>query len=264
MAMERLFHEPDAVLPAMKPEEARACVDAIKAHDSELRRELMSLYERRGWVALGYTSLRECMVNEFGQSQAYLYRQLEAAHTERAVSPMGETSQIPERQLRPLTTFRSDPGLQRETWQAIQETAPERGVTAKHSASVVQAVRDAIDEGIEPREALNHVIETHRLPRPVEAELLAHETGLLVVGSDGRYHDGSSDADKAVIANEQRQRFAFFSALETLSEIPESPMAFAKCIRPDQYYRIEESLDLAVEWLTKFQAAWSVISESPV
>lgn len=66
------------------------------------------------------------MVKEFGNSQAYLYRQLEAAQTEKVISPMGE-KQIPERQLRPLVTLRDDPEKQREAWTRAVETAPNEG-----------------------------------------------------------------------------------------------------------------------------------------
>jgi hypothetical protein len=82
------------------------------------------LYEREGWSALGYQSWRECVVAEFKQGQAYLYRQLKAAQTEKVISPKGENS-IPEKQLRPLTKLKGDPEAQREAWQKAVETAPD-------------------------------------------------------------------------------------------------------------------------------------------
>lgn len=61
--------------------------------------------------------------------QSYLYRQLEAAKTEKVISPIGE-KEIPESVLRPLTSL--PPDQQREVFQKAVETAPEGKVTAKH------------------------------------------------------------------------------------------------------------------------------------
>ena len=91
------------------------------------------MYEREGWKALGYDSWRACVASEFKQSQAYLYRQLEAAQTERAISPIGE-KQIPESHLRPLTHL--EPSEQKEVWDKAVKTAPEGKVTAKHVEEV--------------------------------------------------------------------------------------------------------------------------------
>ena len=42
---------------------------------------------QRVWQALGYASWRECVTAEFGDSKAYLYRQLTAAVIERELVP---------------------------------------------------------------------------------------------------------------------------------------------------------------------------------
>lgn len=78
-------------------------------------------------------SWRECVTAEFKQGQAYLYRQLEAAQTERNISTIVEkTDSIPESQLQPLTKLRNDPEKQREAWQQAVDTAPDGKVTAAH------------------------------------------------------------------------------------------------------------------------------------
>ena len=59
--------------------EARECVEKINTNMSNVRALVLDLYEREGWAALGYPSWRDCVVAEFKNSQAYLYRQLEAA-----------------------------------------------------------------------------------------------------------------------------------------------------------------------------------------
>jgi modification methylase len=87
--------------------EARACVVAINAHLNGARQLLLDLYEREGWRALGYASWRECVTVEFQQSQAHLYRQLEAAQLQRElaaqISPAGEIlPSLAERHLRDI------------------------------------------------------------------------------------------------------------------------------------------------------------------
>jgi hypothetical protein len=117
--------------------EARECVNKINANFANVRSLILELYEREGWSALGYESWRECVTKEFDSSQAYLYRQLEAAQTEKVISPMGE-KEIPERQLRPLTKLKDNPSQQREAWQQAVDTAPEGKVTAAIVAKVVK------------------------------------------------------------------------------------------------------------------------------
>jgi hypothetical protein len=127
------------VVPLMTTDEARACVTSINSHMNSARAELLRLYEGRGWAALGYASWRECVATEFAKSQAYLYRQLEAAEIEQRISPMGEIGAVSERQLRPLA--RLTPIEQPAAWQRAQEIAAEDGerLTSRH---VEQAVRE--------------------------------------------------------------------------------------------------------------------------
>jgi len=75
-----------ASVTLMTREEARACVVAIRHHLDAARGQLLDLYQRQGWRALGYPSWRECAVAEFGQSQATLYRLLTAAEVDRNFS----------------------------------------------------------------------------------------------------------------------------------------------------------------------------------
>jgi hypothetical protein len=70
----------------MTAEEARACVEWVRAGIEQMRRDLLELREREGWKALGYPSWRACAVVEFGVSLATVYRQLEAAAIERDLS----------------------------------------------------------------------------------------------------------------------------------------------------------------------------------
>ena len=70
----------------MNPEEARTAADAIKRGMNNLRAQLLVFCEREGWKALNYSSWLECVKTEFGQSKAYLYRQLEAAQIEQRIT----------------------------------------------------------------------------------------------------------------------------------------------------------------------------------
>ncbi len=81
--------------------QARALVERIRTQLDSTRGLLLELYEGQGWCALGYDSWRACVVAEFSQSQAHLYRQLQAARTEREISPIGETP-LPEWHLRQI------------------------------------------------------------------------------------------------------------------------------------------------------------------
>lgn len=126
--------------------EARECADKINANMNNVRGLVLELYEREGWTALGYGSWRECVTAEFKSGQAYLYRQLEAAQTERNISTIVEnTNSIPESQLQPLTKLRDNPDQQREAWQRAVETAPESGITAAH-------VKEVVDEMLQENE----------------------------------------------------------------------------------------------------------------
>lgn len=119
--------------------EAREVVDKINANMNNVRYLVLDLYEREGWSALGYKSWRECVTAEFKNSQAYLYRQLEAAQAEKVISPIGE-NEIPESQLRPLTKLRDNPDQQRQAWQKAVETAPDGKITAAHVSKVVKEI----------------------------------------------------------------------------------------------------------------------------
>jgi uncharacterized protein YccT (UPF0319 family) len=65
-------------------------------------------------------------------------RQLEAAQTEKVISPIGEKKEIPESQLRPLTKLRDNPEAQKEAWQKAVDTAPDGKVTAAHVQKIVR------------------------------------------------------------------------------------------------------------------------------
>lgn len=124
----------------MGRDEAQALVTRIKRNLDGMRVDLLELYEREGWKALGYPSWRECAVAEFGASAATLYRQLEAAEIERDVRG-GDFSQvektIPTVQLQAVKDL--SPAERRQAFERADELAGERPRTA---ADVRQAAAE--------------------------------------------------------------------------------------------------------------------------
>ncbi len=97
-------------LVAMTADEARACVENIRASYNDMRRNVYNLYMRRGWVALGYDSFQACLEKEFSRSWQHLYRLKKAEEIQVEInshSPMGETIALPERQARVLSVLPS-------------------------------------------------------------------------------------------------------------------------------------------------------------
>lgn len=60
------------VAACMSTEEARQCINEIKTHLNSIRVLLLNLDERRGWAALGYESMRQCLIGEFKLSESRL------------------------------------------------------------------------------------------------------------------------------------------------------------------------------------------------
>lgn len=125
----------------MTLDEARQCVNEIKAGINDVGKKLLQLYEGEGWRVLGYATWRECAQEEFGFKQSHAYRLLEFAEVTRNIefSPMGEKQIMPtaERQIRPLTQL--EPEDQATAWQQAVETAPNGKVTAAHVQQVVKS-----------------------------------------------------------------------------------------------------------------------------
>lgn len=165
---------PAAALVMMTVEEARKRVATINVGMNNIRALLLDFFEREGWRALGYGSWRACVVGEFQQSQAYLYRQLEARLVEENViqiSPMGETAEIgkiPERHLRPLASLPTDE--QRCVWEEVVRTAPNGKITTKHVQAIVDRQKKS---GAAPA--------PQELAAPSEAFDLAYRTMLQII-----------------------------------------------------------------------------------
>jgi hypothetical protein len=147
---------------SMNEVEARECAARIKKGLDSIRVDVFNLYERQGWRALGYSSWRECVSQEFEHSERHLYRLLTAAKVDNNVQQIDPwVKPLPERQARELAVLAPDE--QKLVWQAVKETAPNGEPTAAHVKSLVKVAKEleltrAIDDGsgeMVPWEELN-------------------------------------------------------------------------------------------------------------
>jgi hypothetical protein len=135
----------------MSADEARAVVAQIRGHLEEARRALLDLYEREGYKALGYDSWRACVVAEFGQSAATLYRQLEAAQIERDVrgdsqfeNSQFENRPIPTTHLQPLKDLPSDErGRALNRADELAGDGPRKAAHVEQAAAEIRDLKDA-------------------------------------------------------------------------------------------------------------------------
>lgn len=122
-------------LKLLRRQDARKLADEIKRDIGRVRRNLLKLYEGRGWEALVYSSWRQCVGREFRQAQSHMYRMLDAARIERNISPEHDVSGVRESVLRPLGRLES--GRQAEAWgMAVGEAG---GGDAEPTARVIKA-----------------------------------------------------------------------------------------------------------------------------
>lgn len=126
-------------LQLMSETEARQCIDAIKDRVISIRALLLELESRRGWAALGYSSMSSCMVAEFTKSRPVLVRELKAGRIEKYTLdvPIGT---YPESHFRPLAKLKS-----KQHWKPVLDKAHQLAgdelVTAAH---VTQAVNQLL------------------------------------------------------------------------------------------------------------------------
>ena len=128
----------------MTDEEARAAVDAIKAHVRQARALLLDLYEREGWRALGYGTWEECVTSEFGRSRSYMYRQLAAAKLELEVG--SEVGNHPESHLRAISETLDEDDQMQEAYSRAVASGATTAAEFKRTAMEVWLV-DNLPEG---------------------------------------------------------------------------------------------------------------------
>lgn len=132
------------VIPLMTKAEAGRCVEAIKEHAISLRQLLVELEERRGWEALGYSSMTACMVAEFKNSKPVLVRELKVGRMEKRYLRVPIGTYL-ESQLRPLSQL--EPTRYQEAIEKAHQIARGDRMTAAH---VNQAVRELRSKEVFP------------------------------------------------------------------------------------------------------------------
>jgi len=133
------------VLPDMTKEEAQAKHEQLKGLLNITRSLLLEMRDRKGYIALGFSSFEEYGESEFGYSKSYIHRIATAAHIQNALSPIGD-SEIPEGQLRPLNQI-PDADKQ-DVWNQAIEKAKEEGkkLGARHVEEAVNEYKSKLKE----------------------------------------------------------------------------------------------------------------------
>lgn len=108
---------PTVGVVVMTKDEARACVERIKALSEELAPLLMDLRDREGWRALGYKTWQECLKHEFQLSRQRAHQLINSHIVERVLtslppgpaSTMVDAGKLNERQKRELMPLVREP-----------------------------------------------------------------------------------------------------------------------------------------------------------
>jgi hypothetical protein len=166
-------HQIDVMLSA---EEARQIVKNINGRMEQSRKDLIELYDREGWRALGYSSWGACVKAEFEGSSTALYRQLAAAKIEREVfgdSRIGNP--VPASQLEAVKDLPTD--QKRAAFQRADQLAGAGPRTAKHIAQAAKEIAAPdlpIDFSIVQRRLASHGV------------TLAYKDGMFVTHTEGK------------------------------------------------------------------------------
>jgi hypothetical protein len=139
----------------LTPTEARRLAERVRTRLDGARADILELYERRGWEALGYSSWEDCARAEFQQSYSQVQRQLAAAKVERQLiehqtgstfSPMAKSAALPGLKLGNLkeSHARELGGLEPETSTEVLKRASKGG--AATAAKIREAKREVLAE----------------------------------------------------------------------------------------------------------------------
>jgi hypothetical protein len=187
----RLVAEMMAIQEAMilmSVDEAKECIRRIRNNLESIRYDLLTLHEREGWKALGYSNWRECATNEFGSSQAQVYRLLSEGRTEQAIGvPIGST---PGSHLRELATLDTTEEQKQALARADELAAGDRR-TAGHVQAAVAEVRQVQSK----QESVQLSIPTPA-PRRTDATIMAEIRAILTMASA---HEPRSDGRLSIL-----------------------------------------------------------------
>jgi hypothetical protein len=126
--------------------QARRLCEKIASAVHNLAELLWELRERKGWLALGYSSWNECCETEFKYSKRHANRLIEAKELKEQVGPVGPT--LNERQARELAKVPEEKREQVLEW--ATEKSDGKPLTAaafrKAADEVLEAEPDDVDE----------------------------------------------------------------------------------------------------------------------
>lgn len=125
-------HKNETDLLDMSFEEAQVTHQKLKSIETQMRKLLLEMRDRKGWLALGFESWEQYGELEWGFTRQHLNRLATSAYIQNLVEPIG--SEIPESQLRPLTSVPDDAKI--EIWQQVK---------SGHEKITAKVVQDAVD-----------------------------------------------------------------------------------------------------------------------
>jgi hypothetical protein len=96
-----------------------------------------------------HSSFEDYCEQRWGYSRQHGYRLVDAARVAINLSPIGDTTAIPETHLRPLA--RLEPEMQIRIYEVAQATAPASGMTARHVARTALEVIEPVKNNFIPR-----------------------------------------------------------------------------------------------------------------
>jgi protein gp37 len=152
-----LFDQPTVeIVEVMDEKRARRAVEEINAAGTMLYVKLAQFKKMRGYEALGYDNLPDCIRSECPFFKKYatqtIYHLASAGEVAENIGDILqiEESAIRESQLRPIAHANLQPEQQREVWQQAVETAPNGKVTAAHVERTVQTYKSKTRQMPEP------------------------------------------------------------------------------------------------------------------
>lgn len=234
--------------------EARAIelTNAIRSAATVVYVLLAQAHKHNAHKALGYDTWAEYVREEFDLSAQRSYQLLDLSRVVdeiEAATPEGTEVKITEAQARDIK---------------------------RELPMVTEKVKAAIEDGEEPEEAIERVIEEVREQKKQDEEAIAQKTqaldedrdrerqDALVAAADailGEDDDATSvdddDDDDSLSPEQSMDLYNFMNVLAGLNGLPE-PDDFIKIVPRGRDKEIEEQLLNSVSWLNRFQSLWEV------
>lgn len=162
----------------MTKKEARACLNGIAENAEKIWNLLLEFHARKGWKALGYGTIDDCVQAEFGHQKAWFYKQLKAAKLEKELQESIQSDTFCPSHAEALSGLESPEG-RREVYQEVTESGP---ATA---GKIEDAVARKLFDALSPEKKLE-MMEAERLRYKAPAEQAPAPSGSLLPEQLGR------------------------------------------------------------------------------